>query len=69
MVLMSRTGSIVAQVVMMQDPSFVTSLELAVRFGKTLIVQEVDNVTALLYPILRRDLFRKDARMVIFVCL
>jgi len=55
------------QVVMQQDPSFVTSLELAVRFGKTLIVQEVDQVIPMLYPILRRDLFRKDSRMVVQV--
>jgi dynein heavy chain 2, cytosolic len=72
------------QVVMQQDPSFVTSLELAVRFGKTLIVQvqptcfmarfnstlsqEVDQVIPMLYPILRRDLFRKDSRMVTYAC-
>lgn len=33
-----------------------TSLELAVRFGKTLIIQEVDGVEPVLYPLLRRDL-------------
>lgn len=33
-----------------------TSLELAVRFGKTLIIQEMDGVEPVLYPLLRRDL-------------
>lgn len=33
-----------------------TVLELSVRFGKTLIVQEMDGVEPVLYPLLRRDL-------------
>lgn len=33
-----------------------TALELAVRFGKTLIIQEMDGVEPVLYPLLRRDL-------------
>lgn len=32
-----------------------TALELAVRFGKTLIIQEVDGVEPILYPIIRKD--------------
>ena len=39
-----------------QDANFSTSLELAVRFGKTLIIQEVDGVEPVLYPLLRGDL-------------
>jgi dynein heavy chain 2 len=35
---------------------FATTFELAVRFGKTLIVTEVDKVEPMLYPILRNDL-------------
>lgn len=31
-------------------------LELAVRFGKTLVIQEVDGVDPVLYPLLRGDL-------------
>lgn len=38
-----------------QDARFVTALELAVRFGKALIVTECDAVDALLMPLLRRD--------------
>eukprot|EP00906_Rhabdomonas_costata_P001229 RCo001932 len=37
------------------DERFQTTLELAVRFGKTLIVSEVDRVEPVLYPILRGD--------------
>lgn len=39
-----------------QDGNFITALELAVRFGKTLIIQEMDGVEPVLYPLLRRDL-------------
>lgn len=39
-----------------QDSNFITALELAVRFGKTLIIQEMDGVEPVLYPLLRRDL-------------
>jgi len=39
-----------------QDANFATQLELAVRFGKTLIIQEIDGVEPMLYPLLRGDL-------------
>lgn len=39
-----------------QDSNFLTALELAVRFGKTLIIQEMDGVEPVLYPLLRKDL-------------
>lgn len=39
-----------------QDTNFLTALELAVRFGKTLIIQEMDGVEPVLYPLLRKDL-------------
>uniref|UniRef100_A0A3B3B8Z9 Dynein heavy chain ATP-binding dynein motor region domain-containing protein n=1 Tax=Oryzias melastigma TaxID=30732 RepID=A0A3B3B8Z9_ORYME len=42
-----------------------TSLELAVRFGKTLIIQEVDGVEPVLYPLLRRDLIAQGPRYVV----
>lgn len=38
-----------------QDSNFSTALELAVRFGKTLVIQEMDGVEPVLYPILRGD--------------
>lgn len=46
-----------------------TSLELAVRFGKTLIIREMDGVEPALYPLLRRDLIAQGARSIVFVCL
>ena len=39
-----------------QDSNFTTALVLAVRSGKTLIIQEVDGVEPILYPLLRKDL-------------
>lgn len=41
---------------LVQDANFSTALELAVRFGKTLIIQEMDSVEPILYPIIRGDL-------------
>ena len=41
---------------LLKDANFSTALELAVRFGKTLIIQEVDGVEPVLYPLLRGDL-------------
>lgn len=43
-----------------------TSLELAVRFGKTLIIQEMDGVEPVLYPLLRRDLIAQGAHQIPF---
>lgn len=46
----------------MHDPRFTTALELAVRFGKTLIVAEVDRIEPILFPLLRMDLDRQGPR-------
>lgn len=45
-----------------QDPKFNTQLELSVRFGKCLVMQEVDGVESLLVPILRKDLLHQGPR-------
>lgn len=42
-----------------------TSLELAVRFGKTLVIQEVDGVEPILYPVLRKDFTSQGPRFVV----
>ena len=55
------------EVINQQDANFTTQLELAVRFGKTLIVQEVDGVEPVLYPVLRRDLAAQGPRYVVQV--
>lgn len=46
-----------------QDSNFITALELAVRFGKTLVIQEMDGVEPVLYPLLRRDLVAQGTHL------
>eukprot|EP00327_Prymnesium_parvum_P015469 CAMPEP_0113281722 /NCGR_PEP_ID=MMETSP0008_2-20120614/28451_1 /TAXON_ID=97485 /ORGANISM="Prymnesium parvum" /LENGTH=3313 /DNA_ID=CAMNT_0000132155 /DNA_START=19 /DNA_END=9960 /DNA_ORIENTATION=- /assembly_acc=CAM_ASM_000153 len=58
-------GSI--EVLVPHDPRFATSLELGVRFGKTIVVQEVDKIEPMLVPLLRRDLLRQGPRWVVQV--
>ncbi|GBG24746.1 Cytoplasmic dynein 2 heavy chain 1 [Hondaea fermentalgiana] len=53
------------EVVTQQDARFVNQVELAVRFGKTLVVLEVDGVDPLLFPLIRRDLRRQGPRWVV----
>ena len=48
-----------------QDAKFLQKLELSVRFGKTLVIQEVDSIEALMLPLLRRDLVRQGPRWVV----
>ena len=48
-----------------QDQKFTNQLELSVRFGKTLIIQELDQVEPILIPILRRDLIHQGPRWVV----
>lgn len=38
------------------DSNFISQLELAVRFGKTLIVEQVETIEPALFPLLRADL-------------
>ncbi|XP_071781183.2 cytoplasmic dynein 2 heavy chain 1 [Centroberyx gerrardi] len=53
------------EVINQQDSNFMTSLELAVRFGKTLIIQEMDGVEPVLYPLLRKDFIAQGPRYVV----
>nr|XP_026693267.1 cytoplasmic dynein 2 heavy chain 1-like isoform X1 [Ciona intestinalis] len=53
------------EVVNQQDANFATTLELAVRFGKTLIIQEMDHIEPVLYPLLRGDLVSLGPRYVV----
>ncbi|MBZ3869929.1 Cytoplasmic dynein 2 heavy chain 1 [Sciurus carolinensis] len=53
------------EVINQQDSNFITALELSVRFGKTLIIQEMDGVEPVLYPLLRRDLVAQGPRYVV----
>jgi len=54
-----------ADTVLQQDPKLLSQLELAVRFGKVVIVQEVDGIEPFLFPLLRRDLSRQGPRQVV----
>ncbi|XP_065833043.1 cytoplasmic dynein 2 heavy chain 1-like isoform X2 [Oscarella lobularis] len=53
------------EVVNQQDGNFSTSLELSVRFGKTLIIQEMDTIEPILYPLLRGDLISQGPRFAV----
>jgi dynein heavy chain 2 len=46
---------------------FANQVELAVRFGKTLLITEVDGVEPMLYPLCRRDLCHQGPRFVVAV--
>ncbi|KAJ3390612.1 Cytoplasmic dynein 2 heavy chain 1 [Lobulomyces angularis] len=53
------------EVVKPHDPSFMRTVELAIRFGKTLIITEVSDIEPSLYPMLRRDLLKQGPRFVV----
>eukprot|EP00760_Papus_ankaliazontas_P016261 PhM_4_TR16775/c0_g1_i1/m.22691/K10414/DYNC2H, DNCH2; dynein heavy chain 2, cytosolic len=44
------------EVCTVHDERFMTTLELAIRFGKTLLICEVDKIEPTLYPIIRKEL-------------
>ncbi|XP_068082912.1 cytoplasmic dynein 2 heavy chain 1 [Anabrus simplex] len=54
-------------VVSQHSDRFTTSLELAIRFGKVLIIQEVDSIDPALYPVLRGDFINQGPRKVVQV--
>jgi len=56
-----------AETVLQQDPKVSSQLELSVRFGKTIIIQEVDGIDNFLFPLLRKDLVRQGPRNVVQV--
>lgn len=50
------------EIINQNDPKFSTSVELAVRFGKILIIQEIDFVDSVLFPLLRKDIVIQGPR-------
>merc|ERR1719215_2067503 len=38
------------------DERFFLTLELAIRFGKTLVIEQVNSISPILYPVLRKEL-------------
>jgi dynein heavy chain 2 len=55
------------EVVTNHDSRFSNQVELAVRFGKTLLILEVDGVEPMLYPLCRKDLAHQGPRFVVNV--
>jgi len=55
------------EVVTHHDKRFNNQVELAVRFGKILIILEVDGVEPMLYPLCRKDLLHQGPRFVVSV--
>ena len=55
------------EVTTQQDDKFIQKLELSVRFGKTLVIEEVDRLEPLIIPLLRRDLIKQGARNVVHI--
>lgn len=53
------------EVVTHHDARFTNQVELAVRFGKTLLILEVDGVEPMLYPLCRKDLNHQGPRYVV----
>lgn len=55
------------EVVSAADPRLVSRVELAVRFGKTLLVLECDGIEPMLFPLARKDLVHQGPRYVVQV--
>ena len=47
------------------DPKYNTKLEISIRFGKVCIIEEVDGVDKMLFPVLRKDLIHQGPRWVV----
>ncbi|KAK2946340.1 putative Cytoplasmic dynein 2 heavy chain 1 [Blattamonas nauphoetae] len=61
----SREGSI--DVVQQNDPKFLQRLELAVRWGKILIVEEVDSIEPVLNPLLRNEYVKQGNKLAVSI--
>ena len=53
------------EVIIQNDENFVRSIELAVRFGKTLIIHEIEEIEPILYSLLKRELIKQGPRYII----
>ena len=63
----SSAGQSPLEVINFHDSRFANSVELAVRFGKTLVILEVDTIEPMLYPLIRRDLYTRGPRYVVTI--
>ena len=53
------------EVLNQSDPRFTSQFELGVRFGKVIVVQEIDKLEPMLFPLLRLDLIKQGPRYVV----
>jgi len=53
------------ELVQSADPRFTSRVELAVRFGKTLLIFDVDTLEPMLYPLAREDIMMQGPRCVV----
>ena len=53
------------EIIIQNDENFVRSIELAVRFGKTLIIHEIEEIEPILYSLLKRELIKQGPRYII----
>jgi dynein heavy chain 2 len=65
--ILSKDSTRPLEVIAHHDQRFSNQVELAVRFGKTLLILEVDGVEPLLYPICRKDLVHQGPRYVVHI--
>ena len=49
------------------DPKFSTHFELAIRFGKTLLIEDMTELGGMYYPMIRKELSRIGARKVYYI--
>jgi dynein heavy chain 2 len=60
-----KNKDVTVEVTSMHDERFTHTLELAIRFGKTLLISEVDRIDPMLYPVLRKDLLSQGPKRVV----
>ena len=54
-----------SEILNQSDPRFTSQFELGVRFGKVIVVQEIDRLEPMLFPLLRLDLIKQGPRYVV----
>ncbi|KAA6401027.1 MAG: putative Dynein heavy chain [Streblomastix strix] len=63
----NKKADISIDIIQQNDLKFLQKLELAVKWGKVLIVQEVDTIEPVLFPILRNELIKQGNRLVVTI--
>lgn len=65
--LKTQEGNKNFEAIMSSDEKLMTQLDLAIRFGKTLLVSEVASIDSFYLSLLRNDLQRQGGRMVVMI--